>query len=425
MFHFFVSVGTAASQKLEEVRDEIKTFYQLFKRESVFKYLFLIVLLMVIAGALFMYLEYDKVIAANPDKKILTDFDKITTVLYWAIVTIATCGYGDITPGTNAGRIMAIIILYLSVATVSLFSANLASALTTKKIIERLKGKGIAMLRKQKGLFILCGWKKNMDDLVKKIMQLNHGLTTEEIVIIADINEEDINRFKADPELSRVNFIQGEYYNTSVLNGVNLKDSRKVMVLADSRGNETEVDFRTIMAVISIKSIASTAYVCAEVLNHQYESYLKIAMCDEMIFIKDYSRILIANASYSTGVAHIIQDLLDPDTDAVLVTERIPEKYFGRTFGDYRNDVHNQTHDALLGVLENTGTLFAMKQYALKEAQKIADMSKLVGNLGKLKRIECNKPVLNPPGSYVIPNNSMGIFVRRVESAPTEGAVHG
>jgi voltage-gated potassium channel len=236
------------------------------------------------------------------------------------------------------------------------------------------------------------------------------------MVIIADISEEEISRFKAEPELSKVNFVQGEYFNTSVLTDVNLKDSRKVMVMADMQGNETEVDFRTIMAVISIKSLAPTAYVCAEVLNGQYENYLKMAMCDEMIFIKDYSRTLIANASYSTGIAHIIQNLLDPSTDTVLVTESVPDAFKGKTYGEYRRKINDTSSDTLLGILENTGTLFEMKRHAVREAQKIADMTKLVGTLQGMKKIECNKPVLNPPDDFVIPHNCMGIFIRRTEA---------
>jgi voltage-gated potassium channel len=396
--------------------DELKTFAVLFKRESVFRYFTVIVLLAVVSATLFAVLEQDRVLAANPGKGVMSPFDKAVTVFYWAIVTISTTGYGDISPGTNAGRLMAVVAILLSIASVSLLSANLASALTTKKLIERLKGKGIAMLRQQKNLFVICGWKRNMDDLIKKILSLNPTLKTEDMVIIADISEEEISRFKAEPELSKVNFVQGEYFNTSVLTDVNLKDSRKVMVMADMQGNETEVDFRTIMAVISIKSLAPTAYVCAEVLNGQYENYLKMAMCDEMIFIKDYSRTLIANASYSTGIAHIIQNLLDPSTDTVLVTESVPDAFKGKTYGEYRRKINDTSSDTLLGILENTGTLFEMKRHAVREAQKIADMTKLVGTLQGMKKIECNKPVLNPPDDFVIPHNCMGIFIRRTEA---------
>lgn len=401
--------------------DEFKTLYLLFKRESVFKYFFIILILMVISGFLFMYFESDRLIAALPGKDHMAYFDKVVAVMYWAIVTIATCGYGDITPGTTPGRIMAIIVLYLSIGSVSLFSANLASALTTKKIMERLRGRGTAMLQRQKGLFVICGWKKNMEGLVKNILQLNHEITADDIVILADISEEEINKFKLDLSLTKINFVQGEYHNESVLRSVNLTGSKKIMVLADYHGNETETDSRTVMAVITIKAIAPRAYICAEILNSNYENYLKMAMCDEIIHIKEYSRILLANASCSVGIAHIIQDLLDTETDAFLLTEKIPDQFLEKTYGEYRQYIVNNTKDTIIGILENTGTLFDMKRYAIREAQKVADMTKLVTNLNHLKKLEGNKPRLNPAADYIIPKNSMAIFIRQVANG-TQGA---
>ncbi|MBF0360873.1 MAG: NAD-binding protein [Oligoflexia bacterium] len=394
--------------------DEVATFYDLFKRESVFSYLFIIIILMVITGLIFLYFEYPKVVAANPDRQMLTSWDKIVTVMYWSIVTIATLGYGDIYPSSNEGRILVIITLYLSVGSVSLFSANLASALTTKKLLERLKGKGISMLQKQKGLFVICGWKKDMASLIKNIISITPNLQTEDIVIITDVAEEEINRFKNQTELSKINFIQGAYHNETSLRSVNLLDSRKIMILADCLGNETEVDAKTVMTVITAKAIAPNAYVCAEILNKNYENYLKLVNCDEIILSKEYSRALVANAASSAGVAHIIQDLLNPHSGSFLITKEIPEEFIGAQFIKLHEYYDNNTTDILIGILENTGTIFDMKKLAIKEAQKMADMSKLVDNLHKIKKLEGNKPHLNPPNDYVIQRNSLAVFISRV-----------
>lgn len=396
--------------------EELKTFYQLFKRESVFRYLLVIVLLMVVCGLLFLYLEYPKVVAANPDKLILSTWDKLVTVMYWSIVTIATLGYGDIYPSSNEGRILVIVTLFLSVGLVSLFSANLASALTTKKIIERLKGKGISMLQKQKGLFVICGWKKDMASLMKNVYSLNPNILTENTVIITDVLEEEINRFKENPDLSKVNFLQGAYHNENTLRSINLQNACKILVLADFKGSETEVDAKTVMTVITIKAIAPNSYVCAEILNKNYESYLKMANCDEIILSKEYSRTLVANAASSVGVAHIIQDLLDPNLDAFLVTKEIPLEFIGKEYKIFRQHIIDSSEDILIGILENTGTVFEMKKSAIKEAQKMADMSKLVDSLQKIKKLEGNKPYLNPPNNLIIAANSLAVFISKMNN---------
>ena len=393
--------------------EELRTTFYLFRKESVFKYFLAILFLSVLGGILFAYFEYGKIIAANPDIKELSFFDQVVTALYWATVTLATVGYGDIFPSTQYGRIFVMIFILTSTATVALFTANLASALTTKKILERLKGKGLAMLRKQKGLFVVCGWKRHMDTLIKEMIKINDSLRPEDFVIIADISEEQISKFKTDPALEKVNVVQGAYHTESVLRNVNLMDSKKVMVLADREGNETEADSRTVMTVITVKAIAPKAYVCAEILNSNYENYLRMSLCDEIILITEYLRILLAKASHSAGIAHVIQELLDSSSPhAFLVTENVPEPFINKPYSELKEHVYRKTKNTIIGLLENTGTVFEMKRHAIREAQKIADMTKLVENLNQLKSLQGNRPRLNPPDDYLIARNTMAIYIK-------------
>jgi voltage-gated potassium channel len=50
--------------------------------------------------------------------------------IWWAIVTIATVGYGDRYPVTLPGRVIGVILMFLGVAMFSLFTANIASFFT-------------------------------------------------------------------------------------------------------------------------------------------------------------------------------------------------------------------------------------------------------------------------------------------------------
>jgi hypothetical protein len=58
--------------------------------------------------------------------------DSVVTLrdgLYWAVVTMTTVGYGDKTPKTPLGRLVAVVWMLSSVALVSLLSASLVSRL--------------------------------------------------------------------------------------------------------------------------------------------------------------------------------------------------------------------------------------------------------------------------------------------------------
>ncbi len=58
-------------------------------------------------------------------------FESIHDGLWWAFVTLTTVGYGDIVPHTDAGRIVAVMLMVFGVAVYSLMIANLTHYLDT------------------------------------------------------------------------------------------------------------------------------------------------------------------------------------------------------------------------------------------------------------------------------------------------------
>jgi voltage-gated potassium channel len=72
----------------------------------------------VIGGVLVTAVERDA-----PDASILTLGDG----LWWAIVTVATVGYGDVVPVTEWGRIIGVLVIVVGVILLSVITANISS----------------------------------------------------------------------------------------------------------------------------------------------------------------------------------------------------------------------------------------------------------------------------------------------------------
>jgi polar amino acid transport system substrate-binding protein len=78
--------------------------------------------------------------------------------LYWAIVTMTTVGYGDKTPKSTAGRVIAVSWMFASLVLVSLLSTTLVSRLTVERTESRelaakidLNGKKLAAVAQSSG----------------------------------------------------------------------------------------------------------------------------------------------------------------------------------------------------------------------------------------------------------------------------------
>ncbi len=70
------------------------------------------------------------------EHKVNPDFSNIPNALWWSVVTMATVGYGDMVPVTVGGKIIAIIVVLMGLATLAILTA-----IVTKIFIDHFFGK--------------------------------------------------------------------------------------------------------------------------------------------------------------------------------------------------------------------------------------------------------------------------------------------
>jgi voltage-gated potassium channel len=337
-------------------------------------------------------------------------FRSFGDVIWWTIVTASTVGYGDKVPETAGGRLIAILVIVVGVLVASIVTGRIASWLVEWKIKE---GSGLATRKKLRQHLVISGWKDDMPGFLMGILKANPRLTSEDIVLVNMVKPALVENLRSVPELQNIGFVRGEYGDEAVLHRANVKGAAKVLVLADSSldASPEEVDSRTVMTAMTIKSISKDIYTCVELIDSKFERYLQSVHCDEIFLSRHHNRILLANASADSGVSQIISDLLDMEQNR-LVTRELPARFIGDTFGSLSQYFMEAENSILIGVLENTGNIYMRKREALRMAQRTPDLSRLLASLQEVKRLQGNHPVFNPGPDYEIKPYSRAILIQ-------------
>jgi voltage-gated potassium channel len=88
-------------------------------RRKIFVFLFAVITLVVLIGSLMYIVEGPK-----------RGFTDIPTSMYWAIVTLTTVGYGDLSPQTGLGKLLASVVMVIGYAIIAVPTGIVTSELT-------------------------------------------------------------------------------------------------------------------------------------------------------------------------------------------------------------------------------------------------------------------------------------------------------
>ncbi len=116
--------------KLTRGNDATTTLVKVLSREwpIISASAFIMILLVIMTASLGFLFEHE----AQPDK-----YENIPTTIYWAVITLASIGYGDIYPVTPIGRAMTVVMAFAGIGIFAIPAAILASAFSDELVKER------------------------------------------------------------------------------------------------------------------------------------------------------------------------------------------------------------------------------------------------------------------------------------------------
>ncbi|MFB6371697.1 MAG: ion transporter [Bradymonadaceae bacterium] len=277
--------------------------------------------------------------------------DSMTDTLWWAIVTISTVGFGDITPQTAGGRVIGAALMISGMLFIAMLAGVISSTLVDHLL--PLRNEQVRMSSTTDHIIIL-GWNENVPMLLDQL-DLEFGDEDPPLMVLAP-------RPRPEALDTSIPYVEGDFTKESELDKVRLSYARTVLAVADNSSQGTRSqgrDATTILAVFTTRSRerqfeverTEPLHICAEILDPENIEHALSSGANEVIPSSLLGYGAVAHSAGNPGIGEIVTNLV-LSTRHNLYTSEIPMRYIqGETmrFRELQNTLQEDYEIMLLG----------------------------------------------------------------------------
>jgi voltage-gated potassium channel len=250
--------------------------------------------------------------ANNPDSPVNTLFDG----LYWAIVTISTVGYGDVTPVTTEGRVVAMLVITSGIAVLA-FTTSIVVSAFTEKLDEIREVKDIEDIVKLKSFYLICGYESVAKELTKKLRR--SALS----IIVLDSDIERVEAARKDGFIA-MNYSPASTQSYSKLN-INIKKQVKAVLCL------RESDVENVYTALTIRSLDKDVYILSLLMQNTNRKKLEFAGINHIVYPQELVGLITKELVGKPAAFEVIHQLRSEyshvDVDEIALSERIVENF--------------------------------------------------------------------------------------------------
>ncbi len=238
------------------------------------------------------------------------NIDTLGDTLWWAIVTITTVGFGDITPVTTGGRVIASALMFSGMFIIAMFAGVISSTLVGHLLPLKMEQVRMSSIADQ---IIIAGWNARVPIMLKE-MVAEYGADLPAIIVFAP-------RERPNELDERFIFVSGDFTHEREFDKVRLAYAKSVVVVAsevDGPDHPQKRDATTVLTVFTIRSFEKKIelerelplHVVAEILESENVQHATVAGADEVIETSRLGSSLLAHTAGNPGVASVVTNLM-------------------------------------------------------------------------------------------------------------------
>jgi voltage-gated potassium channel len=332
-----------------------------------------------------------------------TSFTNLFQALWFTVVTITTVGYGDISPSGPLSQTWAMVEMLVGIGLVGVITGSVASVLVEGN---RKRALGLAPIKHIRNHIVVCGWKKDIRNILLGILAANRWLIARDLVVVTTRSPGEVEELTRDRRLRGVHFVFGSHTDRTVLEMARVHEARRVVILADESalGKRRDPDSTTVLSAAVVEAVNPVVYTCTEIVHPHFIPYLKPAGVEEVVLGEKNAREILSAGSLGDGIGNVITCFL-PEFGEQLRVMPIPPLLIRAPYAELARQLAAQGYMAI-GLLENTGKLHDRKQEKIREALRQPDYAGSVEALRKVENLTSNVPRFSPPPGYTTGEHS-------------------
>jgi len=324
--------------------------------------------------------------------------------IWWAVVTIATVGYGDKYPVTIPGRIVGLVLIVFGFVMLSVFTGLIASVF----VEDKLKGaKGLKPIHASHHM-VVCGWNQTAFIMLQALMEKSIGNLI--IGIVASQTGEFFESLESQFPSLQLRFVRGEPTQEEILRRASVQSANQVLILADPNLSAQSADERSIIIANAVHFISRKVLVTVQLMNSSNKTMLQRIGIESIIVYDEIGGYLLANTVLEQRFLEIYEKLAK-DHAQKIVTVKIPDNFINRTYGEVFDHFYNEEKMLLVGIFTkepdlDINDIFSDNASAIDQFIKAA--------LAKSRKTQPEKRTSvnwNPDRSTLIQNNDLAIVM--------------
>jgi len=234
--------------------------------------------------------------------------------LYWALVTMTTVGYGDITPKTTYGKIIAMLTIMSGIA---VYTATISLAAGT--IVEAAERRRQGYIR-YRGVrhVVVVGWTPASEAAIRELRSRGY---TGDIVLIT----EKPTAVLREAELEGVTLVRGDPTRRDTLLRANVPRANMVIV-------STNDDATTVLVVLAVRGLNERARIVAEALHPENVELMHKAGADIVVPTRDLGGRMLATSLIEPGAAMFVENISRAEARPIELHEIPAAPYAGKRY---------------------------------------------------------------------------------------------